>query len=106
MILRIDDMSSDIQRHVHEKVSDSFYCSSMSPLIQVTNVNYYVSSDLLIKLLNNIWHVLDWSHQGEQTCMIPYTTLEQNGLCWKNCHPVCTNGALAMSGRLKGFVVA
>ena len=32
------------------------------------------------------------------------STLELNGLSWKNCLSVCTDGAPAMTGRFKGVV--
>jgi hypothetical protein len=31
-------------------------------------------------------------------------TLEENKLCWRNCISVCTDGAPAMTGRIKGFI--
>jgi hypothetical protein len=31
-------------------------------------------------------------------------TLEENKLCWGNCISVCTDGAPAMTGRIKGFI--
>lgn len=35
----------------------------------------------------------------------PFSTLEQNGLFWKNCYSAHTDGASAMTVRLKGFVI-
>jgi hypothetical protein len=31
-------------------------------------------------------------------------TLEENKLCWGNCISVSTDGAPAMTGRIKGFI--
>ncbi|KAF0749126.1 SCAN domain-containing protein 3-like [Aphis craccivora] len=79
---RIGDMSSDIQCHVREKfidddsVIEQFLACSELPTTS-TGADVYDSMS---------------------------NTLIENGLSWKNCLSVCTDGAPAMTEKFKGFV--
>jgi hypothetical protein len=41
---------------------------------------------------------------GEEIYCVTTEYLEQGGQSWKNCISVCTDGAAAMTGNVKGFI--
>lgn len=107
---RIDDMSSDIQCHVHEKLSDGRVFSlqldestDISKKCQLLSYIRFVDEESIIEQFLSCTELPSTSTGADVYNSIS-STLEQNGLSWKNCLSVCTDGAPAMTGRFKGFV--
>ena len=105
---RIDDMSADIERIVLEKMHISRKFALQ--LDEFTDITGHA------QLLANVSFVDgDATREGfERHCQKKKTGgeifrvaseyLEQGGLTWENCISGCTDGAVAMVGRTKGFV--
>jgi hypothetical protein len=107
---RIDDMSSDIQRNVAEKVFDGRIfalkldeSTDISKKFQSLSYIRSVEEVSIIEQFFSCTELLSTS-TGSDIYNSISSTFEKNGLSWKNCLSVCTDGAPAMTGRLKRFV--
>jgi len=105
---RIGDMSSDIQCHVREKCDSRLFelqldeSTDISKKCQLLSYIRFIDDDSVIE---QFLACLNYpQRQLEQTCMIQCPILTDNGLSWKNCLSICTDGAPAMIGKFKGFV--
>jgi hypothetical protein len=102
--------SSDIQRDVAEKVSDGRIfalqldeTTDKSKKCQLLCYIRFVEEDSIIEQFFSCIELFSKS-TGFDIYNSISSTFEKNGLSWKNCLSVCTDGAPAMTGRLKGFV--
>lgn len=107
---RISDMSSDIQYHVREKLSDSRLfalqldeSTDISKKCQLLSYIRFIDDDSVIEQFLACSE-LPTTSTGAEVFDSMSNTLTDNGLSWKNCLSVCTDGAPAMTGKFKGFV--
>lgn len=107
---RIDDMSSDIQKNVGEILSDGRLfamqldeSTDISKKCQLLSYIRFVADGSITEQFFSCTELLTTS-TGLDIYNSISSTLEKNGLSWKNCISICTDGAPAMTGRLKGFV--
>jgi hypothetical protein len=107
---RIDDMSSDIQCHVREKLSDSRLFSlqldestDISKECQLLSYIRFIDEDSVIEQFLACSE-LSTTSTGADVYESMSNTLTENGLSWKNCLSVCTDGAPAITGKFKVFV--
>ena len=107
---RIDDMSADIENVVLEKIriSKKFALqldesTDISGHAQLLANARFVDGDIIRE---NFFFckILPKTTTGEEIFRVTSEYLEQGGLKWENCMSVCTDGAAAMVGRIKGFV--
>lgn len=106
---RIEDMSADIQKQVAEKLNDGAKfalqldeSTDTSKKCQVMSYVRFLNGESLAEQFLACKELpLTSTGSDINNCMT--STLEENGLYWKNCISVCTDGALAMTGRMKGF---
>ena len=106
----IDDMSTDIEKHVLEKIRISRKFAL--ELDESTNISGH--SQLLANVCfadgdtfreNSLFcKALPENTTAEEIFPVTSEYLDQGGLAWENCMSVCTDGAAAMVGRTKGFV--
>lgn len=103
---RIHDISSDIQSHLSEKLSDgrvfTLQLDELTDLCQLLSFIRFVDNDSIIEQYLSCSE-LPTTSTGADVYDSISSTLTQNGLSWKNCLSVCTDGAPAMPGRLKGL---
>ncbi|XP_040187942.1 SCAN domain-containing protein 3-like [Rana temporaria] len=107
---RINDMSADIENLVFEKIRSTGKFSLQ--VDESTDISGHA------QLLANV-RFIDEDHiretfffckpipektSGEEIYRVTTEYLEQGGLSWKNCISVCTDGAAAMMGSVKGFI--
>jgi hypothetical protein len=102
--------SSDFQSHVVEKLSGSREFSpqldestDISQKCQLLSYIRFIDQDSISEQFFSCTELLSTS-TGSDVYNSISITLELNGLSWKNCLSVCTDGAPAMTGRFKGFV--
>eukprot|EP00102_Acyrthosiphon_pisum_P012014 XP_008180993.1 PREDICTED: SCAN domain-containing protein 3-like [Acyrthosiphon pisum] len=107
---RIGDKSSDIQCHVREKLSDSRLfalqldeSTGISKKCQLLSYIRFIDDDPVIEQFLECSE-LPTTSTGADVYDSMSNTLTENGLSWKNCLSVCTDGAPAMTGKCKGFV--
>jgi len=107
---RIGDMSSDIQCHVREKLSDSRLfalqldeSTDISKKCQLLSYIRFIDDDSVIEQFLACSE-LPTTSTGTDVYDSMSNTLTENGLSWKNCLSVCTDGAPAMIRKFKGFV--
>jgi len=107
---RIGDMSSDIQCHVREKLSDSRLfalhvdeSTDISKKCQLLSYIRFIDDDSVIEHFLAVSE-LPTTATGAEVYDSISNTLTDNGLSWKNCLFVCTDGAPAVTGNFKGFV--
>jgi hypothetical protein len=100
-------MSSDIQRNIAEKVSDGRILdlqldesTDVSKKCQLLSYIRFVEKDSITEQFFSCTELLSTS-TGLDIYNSISSTFEKNGLSWKNCLSVCTDGAPAMTGRLK-----
>ncbi|XP_060124933.1 zinc finger BED domain-containing protein 5-like [Zootoca vivipara] len=107
---RINDMSADIESVVMEKIriSEKFALqldesTDISGHAQLLANVRFVDGDAIRE---NFFFckALPEKTTGEEIFRVTSEYLEQGGLKWENCTSVCTDGAVAMVGRTKGFV--
>ncbi|KAL4104841.1 hypothetical protein QTP88_020117 [Uroleucon formosanum] len=103
-------MSSDIQCHVREKLSDSRLfalqldeSTDISKKCQLPSYIRFIDDDSVIEQFLACSE-LPTTSTGADLYDSMSNTLTDNGLSWKNCLSVCTDGAPAMTGKFKGFV--
>ncbi|XP_069615975.1 SCAN domain-containing protein 3-like [Ranitomeya imitator] len=107
---RIDDMSADIETVVLEKVriskkfalqlDESTDISGHCQLL--ANVRFVDGEAIRENFL--FCKALPEKSTGEVIFQVTSEYLDKSGLTWENCTGVCTDGAAAMVGRIKGFV--
>jgi hypothetical protein len=107
---RIVDMSSDIQSLVVEKLSGGRVFSlqldestDISQKCQLLSYIRFVDQDSITEQFFSCTELPSTSTRSDVYNSIS-STLDLNGLSWKNCLSVCTDDAPAMTGRFKGFV--
>ena len=107
---RIVDMSMGIESNILEKIrSTGKFALQVDESIDINgyaqllaNVRF-VDEDVIKRklfLLQKIATEYNW----RRIFRVASHYIEQEGLEWKNCISVCTDGAAAMVGRYKGFV--
>ncbi|XP_077421844.1 zinc finger BED domain-containing protein 5-like [Vanacampus margaritifer] len=107
---RIDDMSADIESVVLEKIriSEKFALqldesTDISGHAQLLANVRFVDGDAIRE--NFLFcKVLPEKTSGEEIFRVTSEYLEKGRLKWEDCTSVCTDGAAAMVGRIKGFV--
>jgi hypothetical protein len=107
---RIDDMSSDIQKHVSEILCDGRKFSlqideltNISKKCQLLSYIRFIKNNEAIEQFLSCTELLTTS-TGQVIYNCVSDTLKKNELLWTNCISVCTDGAPAMTGKFKGFV--
>ena len=107
---RIDDMSADIESIVLEKIrcsgkfalqlDESTDISGHAQLL--ANVRFVDGASIRENFL--FCKAMPEKTTGEEIFRVTSEYLNQGGLQWDSCVGVCTDGAAAMVGRIKGFV--
>ncbi|XP_061915868.1 zinc finger BED domain-containing protein 5-like [Entelurus aequoreus] len=107
---RIDDMSADIETIVLEKmrickkfalqIDESTDISGHCQLL--ANVRFVDGEAIKENFL--FCKTLPEKSTGEEIFRVTSEYFDKSGLSWENCTGVCTDGAAAMVGRVKGFV--
>lgn len=107
---RIDDMSSDIKKHVSEILCDGRKFSlqidestDISQKCQLLSYIRFIENNEAIEQFLSCTELLTTS-TGQDIYNCVSDTLKKNELLWTNCISVCTDGAPAMTGKFKGFV--
>ena len=105
---RIDDMSADIEDVVLEKIR---LCGKFSLQVdESTDVSGHAQLLGFVRFIDggeiceNFLLCLPHKTTGEVIYCVITEYLEQGGQSWKNCISVCTDGAAAMTGNVKGFI--
>jgi len=106
---RIEDMSADIQKQVAEKLN--YGAKFALQLDESTDISKKCQLMSYVRFLNGeslaeqflACKELPLTSTGSDINNCMTSTLKENGLYWKNCISVCTDGAPAMTGRMKGF---
>ncbi|XP_057715925.1 SCAN domain-containing protein 3-like [Corythoichthys intestinalis] len=106
----INDMSADIETVVLEKIhvskkfalqlDESTDISGHSQLL--ANVRFVDGDAIRENFL--FCKALPEKTTGEEIFRVTSEYFDKGGLTWENCTSVCTDGAAAMVGRIKGFV--
>ncbi|XP_073414158.1 zinc finger BED domain-containing protein 5-like [Dendrobates tinctorius] len=107
---RIDDMSADIETVVLEKVRISKKFALQ--LDESTDISGHCQLLANVRFLDVeairenflFCKALPEKSTGEVIFQVTSEYLDKSGLTWENCTGVCTDGAAAMVGRIKGFV--
>lgn len=107
---RIEDMSFDIQKQVAEKLHGDTKFSlqldestDISQKCQLLSYIRFLDGESVVEQILSCTE-LPLTSTGLDIYNNMTATLEENKLCWKNCISVCTDGAPAMTGRMKGFI--
>jgi hypothetical protein len=107
---RIEDMSSDIQKQVAEKLYDGKNVSlqldesrDISQKCQLLSYIRLLDGDFIVEQFISCTE-LPVTSTGCEIYNSMTATLEENKLCWGNCISVCTVGPPAMTDRIKGFI--
>ena len=102
---RIDDMSADVESIVLEKmrISGKFALQ----IDESTDISGYAQLLANVRFVDGNAireNVRFYKNNRRGIFLVASEYLEQGGLTWENCISVCTDGAAAMVGCMKGFV--
>lgn len=107
---RINDMSADIEEVVFEKLKR---CGKFALQVdESTDVSGHAQLLAFVRFVDGeeirdnflFCKCLPHKTTGEEIFRVTTEYLEKGGLNWSNCISVCTDGAAAMTGNVKGFI--
>lgn len=107
---RINDMSADIEEVVFDKIRQ---CGKFALQVdESTDVSGHAQLLGCVRFVDGeeirdnflFCKCLPHKTTGEEIYRVTTEYLEQGGLSWANCISVCTDGAAAMTGNVKGFI--
>ncbi|GFX05790.1 SCAN domain-containing protein 3 [Trichonephila clavipes] len=106
---RIKDMSENIVQNTAKTLANSNFALQVDEITDITGnaqliafVRFIHENDIINQFLC-CWELPDFT-TGKHIFQVISSYLEEIKVSWKSCIGICTDGAPAMTGHLKGFV--